>query len=118
MRAATLRITLLGHLAPLAADLILTGQNQSDVGVMIFLNCEASTEFGYNVCGKDKFLKNSKLLGEIKTRLMDWNRKITRSSNQIAHAAILAEPSLLADTEITAKEISISRKSDIGRMRA
>ena len=104
-------MTLLGHLSPLAVDLVVTGQDQSDVSVMIFPNCEAIKEFGYNVCGKDKFLNDTKLLSELKTHLMEWNRKITRSSNQIARAAILAEPSLLADAEITAKEISISKKS-------
>ena len=110
-------MTLLGHLSPLAVDLVVTGQDQSDVSVMIFPNCEAIIEFGYNVCGKDKFLNDTKLLSEIKTHLME-NRKITRSSNQITRAAILAEPSLLADAEITAQEISISKKCQVGRMRS
>ena len=35
VRATALRMSLLGHFAPLAADLVITGQDKSDIGVLI-----------------------------------------------------------------------------------
>ena len=103
VRAATLRMALLAHFAPLAGDLIVTGQDKSDVGVLIFPNRDAIADKGYTDQDTNGLLNDAGLLAEIENGLRAWNQKNTGSSTRIARAAILAEPPSLVDGEITAK---------------
>ena len=103
VRATALRMSLLGHFAPLAADLVLTGQDKSDIGVLIFPNKEAIETAGHALDDVDGMLSDPSLLNALRDRLAAWNAENASSSTRIARAAFFAEPASLVDAEITAK---------------
>ena len=103
VRAAGLRIEMLSTLAPLAADLVVTGQDRNEIGVMIFPNREAIEEAGYTLEEDGGALVCPQLLFEIHHRLNERAGRISGSSTRVARAIVLAEPPSLTDAEITAK---------------
>jgi feruloyl-CoA synthase len=103
VRAAGLRIEMLSTLAPLAADLVVTGQDRNEIGVMIFPNREAIEEAGYTLEEDGGALVCPQLLSEIHHRLNERAGRISGSSTRVARAIVLAEPPSLTDAEITAK---------------
>ena len=103
VRATALRMSLLGHFAPLAADVVITGQDKSDIGVLIFPNKEAVEAAGHALDDVDGMLSDQPLLNVLQDRLAVWNVEHASSSMRIARAAFLAEPASLVDAEITAK---------------
>jgi len=103
VRATALRMSLLSHFAPLAADLVITGQDKSDIGVLIFPNKEAIETAGHALDDVDGMLSDPSLLTALRDRLAAWNETNASSSTRIARAALFAEPASLVDAEITAK---------------
>jgi feruloyl-CoA synthase len=103
VRATALRMSLLGHFAPLAADLVITGQDKSDIGVLIFPNKDAIEAAGYALDDQDGVLSDPLLLTALRDRLAAWNAANASSSTRIARTAFFAEPASLVDAEITAK---------------
>lgn len=103
VRAAGLRIEMLSSLAPLAADLVVTGQDRNEIGVMIFPNREAIEAEGYTLEEDRGALVCPQLLSEIHHRLNERAGRISGSSTRVARAIVLAEPPSLTDAEITAK---------------
>ncbi len=103
VRATALRMSLLSHFAPLAADLVITGQDKSDIGVLIFPNKEAIETAGHALDDVDGMLSDPSLLTALRERLAAWNEANASSSTRIARAALFAEPASLVDAEITAK---------------
>ena len=103
VRATALRMSLLGHFAPLATDLVITGQDKSDIGVLIFPNKDAIEAAGYALDDQDGVLSDPLLLTALRDRLAAWNAAYASSSTRIARAAFFAEPASLVDAEITAK---------------
>ena len=103
VRATALRMSLLGHFAPLAADLVITGQDKSDIGVLIFPNKDAIEAAGYALDDLDGVLSDTLLLTALRDRLAAWNAANASSSTRIARTAFFAEPASLVDAEITAK---------------
>jgi feruloyl-CoA synthase len=103
VRAAGLRIEMLSTLAPLAADLVVTGQDRNEIGVMIFPNREAIEEAGYTLEEDGGALVCPQLLFEIHHRLNERAGRISGSSTRVARAIVLVEPPSLTDAEITAK---------------
>ena len=103
VRATALRMSLLSHFAPLAADLVTTGQDKSDIGVLIFPNKEAIETAGHALDDVDGMLSDPSLLTALRDRLAAWNEANASSSTRIARAALFAEPASLVDAEITAK---------------
>ena len=103
VRATALRMSLLSHFAPLAADLVITGQDKSDIGVLIFPNKEAIQTAGHALDDVDGMLSDPSLLTALWDRLAAWNEANASSSTRIARAALFAEPASLVDAEITAK---------------
>ena len=103
VRATALRMSLLDHFAPLAADLVITGQDKSDIGVLIFPNKDAIEAAGYALDDQDGVLSDPLLLTALRDRLAAWNAANASSSTRIARTAFFAEPASLVDAEITAK---------------
>lgn len=102
VRAAQLRMDLLTCLAPLADDLVITGADRDQIGLMIFPNM---TEFEHHGIGKSNdagAMVDSKLLAEIQLRL-EKHAKGASSSTRIARAIVLEEPASMPEGEMTAK---------------
>ncbi len=103
VRAAGLRIEMLSTLAPLAADLVVTGQDKNEIGVMIFPNREAIEAAGFTLEEDGGALVCPQLLSDIHHRLNERAGRISGSSTRVVRAIVLAEPPSLTDAEITAK---------------
>ncbi len=103
VRAAQLRLDLLGLLAPLAADLVVTGADRSAIGVMIFPNLAALERSGFGDAQEGGLLTDQGLLDEIRNRLADRARDATGSSVRVARALVLGAPPSIGEGEMTAK---------------
>ena len=104
VRAANLRLSILGLLAGLAQDVVIAGQDKSDIGLMIF----PSPEY-LEGAGEDLLLHAPELRAEIGQRLGEA-AKTSGSSMRIARAVLLAEPPSIKDAEITPKGSLNTRK--------
>lgn len=103
VRAAGLRLDLLADLAPLAADLVVTGQDRNEIGLMIFPNRDALDAAGYTLEENDGALVCAALLADVSARLIARGGQSAGSSTRVKRAVVLAEPQSLTDGEITAK---------------
>lgn len=97
VRAATLRLTILGVLDGLVQDVVITGQDKGDIGLMIFPLPDA-----LEGAGDGPVLDASELASKIASCLSEA-AKTSGSSMRIARALLLAEPPSVADGEITPK---------------
>lgn len=97
VRAANLRLSVLGLLAGLVQDVVITGQDKPDIGLMIFPLPEA-----LQGASQDLILHAPKLSADIAQRLGEA-AKTSGSSMRIARAVLLAEPPSVKDAEITPK---------------
>ncbi|MEM7523205.1 MAG: AMP-binding protein [Pseudomonadota bacterium] len=102
VRATALRASVLAHLSPLAADLVITGHDRSEVGVLIIPNLEAVAAAGFAVSAAGGVMTEAALRDEFARRLREAGEG-AGSSMRISRALVLAEPPSLAEGEITAK---------------
>lgn len=115
VRAAGLRLELLAALAPLAADLVVTGQDRDEIGLMIFPDRDALTTAGFTLEENDGALTCPALLAEIHHRLNERAGRVSGSSTRVTRAIVLAEPASLTEGEVTAKGNLNFRKVLTGR---
>jgi len=90
-------------LAPLAADLVITGQDKNEIGVLVFPNRDALLEAGYELTDDNGVLNCKSLLAEITRRLSERDQQASGSSSRVTRALFMTEPPSVADAEITAK---------------
>ena len=102
VRAAQLRIDLLARLAPLAGDLVVTGADRDQIGLLLFVNKTDLEARGYAPVDDNGALVDAALLAEITTRLAA-HAEGASSSTRVTRALILSEPASIAEAEITAK---------------
>ncbi|MEO9902059.1 feruloyl-CoA synthase [Nisaea sp.] len=103
VRAAQLRLDLLSCLAPLAADLVVTGADRDEIGMMIFPNLAELEREGYALDEADGALTDRLLLGDIHRRLAERDREFSGSSTRVSRAIVLSEPASMPEAEMTAK---------------
>lgn len=96
VRAATLRIEILGLLDGLVQDVVIAGQDKADIGLLVFPLPEAIDGATGDV------IDAPELAGQIAGRLHDAARH-AGSSNRIARVLLMAEPPSVKDGEITPK---------------
>lgn len=103
VRAAQIRLDVLSSLEGLASDLVVTGADQHEIGVMIFPNPSLAEQEHYDLTGTDGIVTCPKLLDAVAARLAEHGKTHSASSTHIARAIVLSEPASLPDSEITAK---------------
>ncbi|MGS4990324.1 feruloyl-CoA synthase [Roseibium sp. RP-7] len=103
VRAAQLKLDMLSRLAPLAADLIITGADRKQIGVMIFPNVAELTREGFDLNDDDGAFRCKLLQGEIHRRLSARAREISGSSTLVSRAIVLSQPASMPEGEMTAK---------------
>ena len=99
VRAAQLRLDALIKLAPLAADVVVTGEGHNEVGLLIVPSADTAAR----LTPDNGAMIGTEVHAEIAARLADLAKSAAGSSNRIARALIMAEPPSIADGEITAK---------------
>jgi feruloyl-CoA synthase len=103
VRAAQLKLDMLSRLAPLAADIVITGADRKQIGVMIFPNVAELNREGFELLAEDGAYSCPQLQREIHHRLSERAREISGSSTRVSRAIVLAEPPSMPDGEMTAK---------------
>ena len=95
VRAANLRLSALGLLAGLASDVVVTGADRAEVGLLIF------PLPGPDRATAEGAVTDPALMAQIRDRLTA--QPDTGSAARIARALVLAEPPSVGEGEITAK---------------
>lgn len=103
VRAAQLRIDMLSCLAPLAADLVVTGADRDQIGVMVFPNLGELEKEGFALTETGGALDDAALLAEVHHRLAERAREVSGSSTRVGRAILCAEPASMPEGEMTAK---------------
>lgn len=103
VRAGQLRLDMLACLGPLAADLVITGADRDQIGVMVFPNMAELEREGYSGEASDGILCDKALCSDIARRLAARAREVSGSSSLVSRAIVLAEPASMPEGEMTAK---------------
>ncbi|WP_299815883.1 feruloyl-CoA synthase [uncultured Roseibium sp.] len=103
VRAAQLKLDMLSRMAPLAADLVITGADRKQIGVMIFPNVAELNREGFSLQEEGGAYGCALLQGEIHRRLSERAREISGSSALVSRAIVLSEPPSMPEGEMTAK---------------
>lgn len=103
VRAGQLRLDMLACLAPLASDLVITGADKGQIGVMVFPDTAELQREGFELADNDGAYLCKLLHGEIHRRLAERAREFSGSSTLIGRAIVLSEPASMAEGEMTAK---------------
>ncbi len=103
VRAAQLRIDMLACLAPLATDLVITGADRDQIGIMVFPDIAELRREGFDLTEDNGAYLCPLLQGEIHRRLAARTREVSGSSSLISRAIVLSEPASMPDGEMTAK---------------
>ncbi|POF28409.1 feruloyl-CoA synthase [Roseibium marinum] len=103
VRAAQLKLDMLSRLTPLSADLVITGADRRQIGVMIFPNVAELNREGFSLQEEGGAYSCALLQGEIRRRLSERAREISGSSTLVSRAIVLAEPPSMPEGEMTAK---------------
>ncbi len=103
VRAGQLRLDMLACLGPLAGDIVITGADRDQIGLLIFPNMAELEKEGFAATQENGVLTDPLLLGEIRRRLAEHSAAGASSSTRVTRAIVMAEPASFADGEITAK---------------
>ncbi|WP_234170618.1 feruloyl-CoA synthase [Ruegeria pomeroyi] len=98
VRASALRLEVLAALAPLAADVVLTGEGEAEIGLLILPTPALAT----GLEAEGGLLRPGAMGDEIADRLSRLNAD-RGSSARIVRAVILSDPPSMAEGEVTAK---------------
>lgn len=110
VRAAQLRLDMLAHLGPLAQDIVITGADREEIGILIFPNMKELKAEGYALDSASGAYTDRLLKGEIARHLAERAREVQGSSTHVARAMVLCEPPDMGEGEITAKGNLNARK--------
>jgi feruloyl-CoA synthase len=103
VRAGQLRLDMLACLGPLAADIVVTGADKDEIGLLIFPNMAELEREGFTPENDDGALMGGGIRTEIARRLAERAREVQGSSTHVARALVLAEPPNMGAGESTAK---------------
>ncbi|MCB1356187.1 MAG: feruloyl-CoA synthetase, partial [Maritimibacter sp.] len=110
VRAAQLRLDMLAQIGALAQDIVVTGADRTEIGIMIFPNMKELAAEGFALDAEAGAFTNRLLKGEIARRLAERAREVQGSSTHVARAILLAEGPDMGAGEITAKGNLNARK--------
>ncbi|THD76462.1 feruloyl-CoA synthetase [Thalassobius vesicularis] len=111
VRCASLRGQLMTALDGVIGDLVITGQDRSEIGVMLFPTPPHAGKAG-------EIVTDPAIVDKVRAALTALAEHATGSSTRIGRALVLAEPPSLTDHEITAKgnlnvRKVLSRRADL-----
>jgi len=103
VRSAQLRMDMLACLAPLVADVVVTGADKDDIGLLIFPNMAQLKSVGVTGRQQDGLFISDELNSELLRRLTEHAQNARGSSTRVARALVMSEQPSIKDAEITAK---------------
>lgn len=103
VRAAQLRLDLLGVLSPVAADLVVTGADKNEIGILVFPNLPEINSLGFSTNATEGVLTDKNLVEILRERLNSFSTTNSGSSRKVVRALLMSETASIANSEITAK---------------
>ncbi len=103
VRAAQLRLDMLAHMGPIVSDLVVTGADRNEIGLMIFPNMAELEKEGFSTEATGEAFTDPRLKSDIARRLAMRLSEVSGSSSRVTRAIVLAEPPSMGDGEMTAK---------------
>lgn len=103
VRAGQLRLDMLACIGPLAQDIVITGADKNEIGIMIFPNVAELEKEGYSFDSDNGALINAALQSDIRRRLAVRAGEVSGSSSRVGRAIVLEEPPNMGEGEMTAK---------------
>ncbi|MBZ0218435.1 MAG: feruloyl-CoA synthase [Fimbriimonadaceae bacterium] len=118
VHVSKLRTEAVSRLAPLVADMVITGHDRTEVGALIFVDPAFLDDASIKPVCRDGMVTNRDLLERLETLLAAFAEQSTGSSTRISRALILADPPSLEAGEITQKgnlnqNMVLTRRADI-----
>jgi feruloyl-CoA synthase len=98
VQAGMLRMAVLKELGDLAQDIVITGADRADLGILVFPPAHRVTDHA-----KDGTVTDASYLDLLTEKLTAMAQTTKGSSQRIVRAAIMADPPSIKDGEITAK---------------
>jgi len=120
VRAGNLRLEMLACLAPYAADVVITGHDRGEIGLLVFPNRAALTNM--DIVDDGDCLSGAALIEAFLDPLKLRATQVSGSSNRVARAIVASEAAQIVEGEITAKgnlnfrKILIRRKHILERL--
>jgi feruloyl-CoA synthase len=103
VRAAQLRLDMLASIGSLAQDIVVTGADRNQIGIMIFPSAGELQREGFKPDSDKGALVDKALASEIHRRLAERAREVSGSSSHVGRAIVLADPPNMGEGEMTAK---------------
>jgi feruloyl-CoA synthase len=98
-----LRARIIQHCAPLVRDVVVTGRDRDDIGILIFPDFEAVQKLAPEFTTPKEMVAHPPIRVRFQALLEDVARMATGSSNQIKRAVLLEEPPSADAHEVTDK---------------
>jgi feruloyl-CoA synthase len=103
VQTAKLRAQALTALGGIAQDVVITGHDRGEVGMLVFPSPDGMAAAGLSPTAGDGVLTGADLAAYVAPRMAELAASSTGSSTRIGRALFLAEPPSLQDHEMTAK---------------
>jgi feruloyl-CoA synthase len=100
-----LRSKILAHFSPFVRDVVITGHDRDDIGMLIFPNLAACSSLCPRVSpgATDKILAHKSVRTKFQSLLESFARQATGNSNRVVRATLAEEPPSLDAGEVTDK---------------
>ncbi len=104
VRVGSLRVECINALAPLVSDVVVTGADRTEIGLLVWINANACRELvGRADASLEELNASPQVREAIRDGLRRHNSRATGSSNRIARALLLDKPASMDAGEITDK---------------
>ena len=103
VRATNVRLEALRHFSDIAADLVITGHDRNEIGILVFPHPALLPHGDRAHLERDSVLASADVIAEVRDRLRRAAEHSTSSSTRIMRALILASPASMTEGEATAK---------------
>lgn len=110
VQASILRLMALEYLAPLASDIVICGQDRSEIGILIFPNADYLKDNSITTTDDNGALAGDALLADLRQRMEKLATIATGSSRRINRGLVLSSPPSLEAHEMTGKGNLNARK--------
>jgi len=100
-----LRVKILSHFAPFLQDVVITGHDREEVGMLVFPDWAACRSLypGVSQASKAEILAQEPVRERFQSLLESFAKKSTGSSNRVMRAALVEQPPSLDAGEVTDK---------------
>ena len=110
VRATNIRLDALKHFADIAVDVVVTGHDRNELGLLIFPHPGSMNESVLSAGDTGEVFSSDAVRTLIRSRLSALSQQATSSSTRVVRALVLATPPSMSDGELTAKGSINARK--------